>query len=51
MAAWLTGSVLAFFTISWKMLQQPRLVGNWQWRKYGVELDGDGIGVKVSKEI
>ncbi|KAK9926692.1 hypothetical protein M0R45_023907 [Rubus argutus] len=26
-------------------------VQNWQWIKYGVELDGDGLGVRVGKEL
>jgi len=26
-------------------------VQNWQWLKYGVELDGDGLGVKVNIEL
>ncbi|MCD7451078.1 hypothetical protein HAX54_009526 [Datura stramonium] len=26
-------------------------VQNWQWLKYGVELDGDGLGVKVNSDL
>ncbi|XWS47836.1 hypothetical protein CRYUN_Cryun13aG0019200 [Craigia yunnanensis] len=26
-------------------------VQNWQWLKYGVELDEDGLGVRVNRDL
>lgn len=52
-AAWLTGSgsVPLYNLMEDAATAEISRVQNWQWLKYGVELDGDGLGVKVSKEL
>ncbi|CAI8607621.1 unnamed protein product [Vicia faba] len=52
-AAWLTGSgsVPLHNLMEDAATAEISRVQNWQWLKYGVELDGDGLGVKVSKEL
>ncbi|KAI3463636.1 hypothetical protein Pfo_020299 [Paulownia fortunei] len=50
-AAWLTGSgsVPLYNLMEDAATAEISRVQNWQWLKYGVELDGDGLGVKVSR--
>ncbi|RYR35033.1 hypothetical protein Ahy_A10g050129 isoform C [Arachis hypogaea] len=52
-AAWLTGSgsVPLYNLMEDAATAEISRVQNWQWIKYGVELDGDGLGVRVSKEL
>ncbi|KAI5421902.1 hypothetical protein KIW84_045377 [Lathyrus oleraceus] len=52
-AAWLTGSgsVPLYNLMEDAATAEISRVQNWQWLKYGVELDGDGLGVKVGKEL
>ncbi|KAJ6793075.1 malate synthase, glyoxysomal [Iris pallida] len=53
LAAWLTGtgSVPLYNLMEDAATAEISRVQNWQWIRYGVELDGDGVGVKVSKEL
>ncbi|CAL0325301.1 unnamed protein product [Lupinus luteus] len=52
-AAWLTGSgsVPLYNLMEDAATAEISRVQNWQWIKYGVELNGDGLGVKVNKEL
>ncbi|CAN6578527.1 unnamed protein product [Malus baccata var. baccata] len=52
-AAWLTGtgSVPLYNLMEDAATAEISRVQNWQWIKYGVELDGDGLGVRVGKEL
>ncbi|KAG4933047.1 hypothetical protein JHK87_047049 [Glycine soja] len=52
-AAWLTGSgsVPLYNLMEDAATAEISRVQNWQWLKYGVELNGDGLGVKVNKEL
>ncbi|GAU41737.1 hypothetical protein TSUD_349980 [Trifolium subterraneum] len=52
-AAWLTGSgsVPLYNLMEDAATAEISRVQNWQWLKYEVELDGDGLGVKVNKEL
>ncbi|RVW52597.1 Malate synthase, glyoxysomal [Vitis vinifera] len=53
LAAWLTGtgSVPLYNLMEDAATAEISRVQNWQWLKYGVELDGDGLGVKVSLDL
>lgn len=53
LAAWLTGtgSVPLYNLMEDAATAEISRVQNWQWLKYGVELDGDGLGVKVTLEL
>ncbi|KAM4107559.1 hypothetical protein ACB094_04G155200 [Castanea mollissima] len=53
LAAWLTGSgsVPLYNLMEDAATAEISRVQNWQWLKYGVELDGDGLGVKVTKDL
>ncbi|XP_050222897.1 malate synthase, glyoxysomal [Mercurialis annua] len=53
LAAWLTGtgSVPLYNLMEDAATAEISRVQNWQWLKYGVELDGDGLGVKVTTEL
>ncbi|XP_021681023.2 malate synthase, glyoxysomal [Hevea brasiliensis] len=53
LAAWLTGtgSVPLYNLMEDAATAEISRVQNWQWLKYGVELDGDGLGVKVSYDL
>ncbi|KAJ0829234.1 putative malate synthase [Helianthus annuus] len=53
LAAWLTGtgSVPLYNLMEDAATAEISRVQNWQWLKYGVELDGDGLGVRVSTEL
>ncbi|EOA19524.1 hypothetical protein CARUB_v10002436mg [Capsella rubella] len=53
LAAWLTGSgsVPLYNLMEDAATAEISRVQNWQWIRYGVELDGDGLGVRVSKEL
>ncbi|OMO71750.1 Malate synthase [Corchorus olitorius] len=53
LAAWLTGSgsVPLYNLMEDAATAEISRVQNWQWLKYGVELDGDGLGVKVNHEL
>ncbi|GAA0186206.1 transferase [Lithospermum erythrorhizon] len=53
LAAWLTGtgSVPLYNLMEDAATAEISRVQIWQWLKYGVELDGDGLGVKVSREL
>lgn len=53
LAAWLTGSgsVPLYNLMEDAATAEISRVQNWQWLKYGVELNGDGLGVKVTKEL
>ncbi|XP_031091879.1 malate synthase, glyoxysomal [Ipomoea triloba] len=53
LAAWLTGtgSVPLYNLMEDAATAEISRVQNWQWLRYGAELDGDGAGVKVSKEV
>ncbi|KAF5730931.1 Malate synthase glyoxysomal [Tripterygium wilfordii] len=53
LAAWLTGtgSVPLYNLMEDAATAEISRVQNWQWLKYGVELNGDGLGVKVSLEL
>ncbi|KAJ1380455.1 Malate synthase [Sesbania bispinosa] len=52
-ATWLTrtGSVPLYNLMEDVATAEISRVQNWQWLKYGVELDGDGLGVKVNREL
>lgn len=52
-AAWLTGSgsVPLYNLMEDAATAEISRVQNWQWLKYGVKLDGDGLGVKVTREL
>nr|XP_043608425.1 malate synthase, glyoxysomal [Erigeron canadensis] len=52
-AAWLTGtgSVPLYNLMEDAATAEISRVQNWQWLKYGAELDGDGLGVKVNLEL
>ncbi|WCJ26281.1 Malate synthase glyoxysomal [Euphorbia peplus] len=52
-AAWLTGtgSVPLYNLMEDAATAEISRVQNWQWLKYGVELDGDGLGVKVNSDL
>lgn len=52
-AAWLTGtgSVPLYNLMEDAATAEISRVQNWQWLKYGVELDGDSLGVRVSREL
>lgn len=53
LAAWLTGSgsVPLYNLMEDAATAEISRVQNWQWLKYGAELDGDGLGVRVSREL
>lgn len=53
LAAWLggAGSVPLYNLMEDAATAEISRVQNWQWLKYGVELDGDGLGVRVTKEL
>ncbi|KAK9113497.1 hypothetical protein Syun_020294 [Stephania yunnanensis] len=53
LAAWLTGtgSVPLYNLMEDAATAEISRVQNWQWLKYGVELDGDGLGVHVTREL
>lgn len=53
LAAWLSGagSVPLYNLMEDAATAEISRVQNWQWLKYGVELDGDGLGVRVTKEL
>ncbi|KVH98990.1 Malate synthase [Cynara cardunculus var. scolymus] len=53
LAAWLTGtgSVPLYNLMEDAATAEISRVQNWQWLKYRVELDGDGVGVRVSPEL
>lgn len=53
LAAWLTGSgsVPLYNLMEDAATAEISRVQNWQWLKYEVELNGDGLGVKVTKEL
>ncbi|KAL3571230.1 hypothetical protein D5086_028479 [Populus alba] len=53
LAAWLTGtgSVPLYNLMEDAATAEISRVQNWQWLKYGVELDGDGLGVRVSNDL
>ncbi|KAK4844568.1 hypothetical protein QYF36_021772 [Acer negundo] len=53
LAAWLTGSgsVPLYNLMEDAATAEISRVQNWQWLKYKVELDGDGLGVKVNREL
>ncbi|ONK57966.1 uncharacterized protein A4U43_C09F6260 [Asparagus officinalis] len=53
LAAWLTGtgSVPLYNLMEDAATAEISRVQNWQWIKHGVELDGDGVGVKVTREL
>lgn len=53
LAAWLTGtgSVPLYNLMEDAATAEISRVQNWQWLKYGVELDGDGFGVKVNLDL
>lgn len=53
LAAWLTGSgsVPLYNLMEDAATAEISRVQNWQWLRYGVELDGDGLGVRVSREL
>lgn len=53
LAAWLTGSgsVPLYNLMEDAATAEISRVQNWQWLRYGVELDGDGLGVRVNLEL
>ncbi|XP_030542311.1 malate synthase, glyoxysomal [Rhodamnia argentea] len=53
LAAWLTGtgSVPLYNLMEDAATAEISRVQNWQWLKYGVELDGDGVGVRASLDL
>ncbi|CAH9116289.1 unnamed protein product [Cuscuta europaea] len=53
LAAWLagTGSVPLYNLMEDAATAEISRVQNWQWLRYAAELDGDGVGVKVTKEV
>ncbi|CAF2045472.1 unnamed protein product [Brassica rapa subsp. trilocularis] len=52
-AVWLTrsGSVPRYNLMEDAAPAEISRVQNWQWIRYEVELDGDGLGVRVNKEL
>ncbi|KAL6497201.1 hypothetical protein OROGR_029130 [Orobanche gracilis] len=52
-AAWLmgAGSVPLYNLMEDAATAEISRVQNWQWLKYGVELNGDGLGVKVNRDL
>ncbi|GFP97309.1 malate synthase glyoxysomal [Phtheirospermum japonicum] len=52
-AAWLTGtgSVPLYNLMEDAATAEISRVQNWQWLKYEVELNGDGLGVRVTREL
>ncbi|KAI3847313.1 hypothetical protein MKW98_022446 [Papaver atlanticum] len=52
-AAWLTGtgSVPLYNLMEDAATAEISRVQNWQWLKYGVSLNGDGLGVHVTREL
>lgn len=52
-AAWLTGtgSVPLYNLMEDAATAEISRVQNWQWIKFGVELDGDGLGVMVTRSL
>ncbi|KAL7099232.1 hypothetical protein ACP275_09G070600 [Erythranthe tilingii] len=52
-AAWLTGtgSVPLYNLMEDAATAEISRVQNWQWLRYGVELNGDGLGVRVTREL
>ncbi|XP_022737455.1 malate synthase, glyoxysomal [Durio zibethinus] len=53
LAAWLTGtgSVPLYNLMEDAATAEISRVQNWQWLKHGVELDGDGVGVRVNRDL
>lgn len=53
LAAWLTGtgSVPLYGLMEDAATAEISRVQNWQWLKYGADLDGDGVGVKVTPSL
>ncbi|KAM6581857.1 hypothetical protein CsatA_005631 [Cannabis sativa] len=53
LAAWLTGSgsVPLYNLMEDAATAEISRVQNWQWLKYGAELNGDGLGIRVNKEL
>ncbi|KAL2896243.1 Malate synthase glyoxysomal [Bienertia sinuspersici] len=53
LAAWLTGSgaVPLYNLMEDAATAEISRAQNWQWLKYRAELDGDGLGVRVSNEL
>uniref|UniRef100_A0A6N2K6C2 Malate synthase n=1 Tax=Salix viminalis TaxID=40686 RepID=A0A6N2K6C2_SALVM len=53
LAAWLTGagSVPLYNLMEDAATAEISRVQNWQWLKYGAELDGDGLGVRVNNDL
>ncbi|KAI3435294.1 Malate synthase [Psidium guajava] len=53
LAAWLTGtgSVPLYNLMEDAATAEISRVQNWQWLKYGVELDGDAVGARVSLDL
>lgn len=53
LAAWLTGTgaVPLYNLMEDAATAEISRVQNWQWLKYGVELDGDELGVKVNLDL
>ncbi|WZZ16623.1 hypothetical protein YC2023_109712 [Brassica napus] len=53
LAVWLTrsGSVPRYNLMEDAAPAEISRVQNWQWIRYEVELDGDGLGVRVNKEL
>ncbi|EPS63891.1 malate synthase, partial [Genlisea aurea] len=53
LAAWLagTGSVPLYNLMEDAATAEISRVQIWQWLKYGAELDGDGLGVRVSRRL
>ena len=52
-AAWLggAGSVPLYNLMEDAATAEISRVQNWQWMRYGAELDGDGLGVRVTPEL
>lgn len=52
-AAWLSGSgsVPLYNLMEDAATAEISRVQNWQWLKYGVELNGDEVGVRVNREV
>ncbi|KAM7253949.1 hypothetical protein ACFE04_031631 [Oxalis oulophora] len=53
LAAWLTGNgaVPLYNLMEDAATAEISRVQNWQWLKYGVELDGDNLGIRVNPEL
>ncbi|VFQ93726.1 unnamed protein product [Cuscuta campestris] len=53
LAAWLggTGSVPLYNLMEDAATAEISRVQNWQWLRYAAELDGDGAGVRVTREV